>query len=216
MTIKFTHQFERRPDLSPFLIHLTKRSPECSAFENLVSILQNGRINGSKPGPAAKGTKPSYIKGSTPAACFLDVPLSSLKYVLNAKDSGTSRPRYEPYGVVVSKERAYRGGARPVLYLSDEELADLCIPTDEKWRVVRFELDSAGSWVSWLHEREWRCPGNFKLPSAVRAVLVKNLSDAKKLQATLLAQPDGFLSRPVAILPLTVVCQGLPYLDSMG
>jgi hypothetical protein len=43
--------FFERPDLTPYLIHLTKNTKaddDYSAFENLVSILQNGEIWGSK------------------------------------------------------------------------------------------------------------------------------------------------------------------------
>jgi hypothetical protein len=42
--------FFERPDLTPYLIHLTKNakaSDEYSVFHNLVSILQTGRIWGS-------------------------------------------------------------------------------------------------------------------------------------------------------------------------
>jgi hypothetical protein len=52
--------FYDRPDLTPYLIHLTKNTKEAdgfSAFDNLVSILKTGRISGSSPG---KG----FIKGS--------------------------------------------------------------------------------------------------------------------------------------------------------
>jgi hypothetical protein len=48
------------------------------------------------------------------------------------------------------------------LYLSDEEMGQLKIPSKELWRVVRFEVREAG-WISWLHEREWRGRGNFAL-----------------------------------------------------
>lgn len=47
--------FNKRPDLSPYLIHLTKNTEaldDFSAYKNLVSILKTGRIFGSKP---AKG-----------------------------------------------------------------------------------------------------------------------------------------------------------------
>ena len=42
--------FNARPDLSPYLIHLTKntkREDQYSAFDNLVSILKLGKIFGS-------------------------------------------------------------------------------------------------------------------------------------------------------------------------
>lgn len=51
--------FDVRPDLSPFLVHLTKntkKEDEFSAFDNLVNVLKLGRIWGSD-------TKNGFIKG---------------------------------------------------------------------------------------------------------------------------------------------------------
>lgn len=196
--------FNERPDLSPYVIHLTKNSQTedgCSAFDNLVSILQTGTIRGSKK---TKG----FIKGPHRATCFMDVPFSALKYVLNVRDTDPENPRYEPYGVFVTKKYAYSAGCRPVLYLSNAEISKLRVPADELWRVVRFEVSDAG-WISWLHEREWRCRGGFDLP-ANPYVLVRTPKDATRLSALLHDEADSFDAKPRSIIPLTVVCQGLP------
>jgi hypothetical protein len=50
----------------------------------------------------------------------------------------------------------------PCCILSNDELTALKIPDSELWRVVRFEVSNEG-WISWLHEREWRCKGDFTL-----------------------------------------------------
>lgn len=84
--------FSERPDLTPYLIHLTKNTiPEdkFSAFDNLVSILKTGEVWGSK----------RFIQGPNPAACFMDIPFFSLKYVLNEENTNSENPRYEPYGI---------------------------------------------------------------------------------------------------------------------
>ena len=198
--------FIERPDLSPFLIHLTKRTDENSAFENLIEILKTGKIKGST-------TATGYVQVNTPAACFMDVPLGSLKYVLNKAQTKTTSgfPRYEPYGVLISKSWAYDAGARPVLYLSkDEQKFHLKVPPDELWRVVRFEGVS-DSTIGWLHEREWRAKGNFKLPPSMLAVLVKSPTEAKKLQTQMTVKPQDFKATALSVLPLRIVCQGLPY-----
>lgn len=109
--------FYDRPDLTPYLVHLTKNSKKedgFSAFENLVNILEEGKIRGSK---SSKG----FIKRPRRASCFMDVPFSALKYVLNPRDRDPENPRYEPYGIVVTKKYAHRMGCRPVLYLADDE-----------------------------------------------------------------------------------------------
>src|SRR5258706_11747091 len=127
--------FFERPDLTPYLIHLTKNtkaSDEYSAFDNLVSILQTGTIWGSDK-------KKGFVKGPHRAACFMDVPFHSLKYILNEENSSPNDPRYEAFGVFVTKKHAYQEGCRPVLYLSNKETEALCIPSSQLWRVVRFE-----------------------------------------------------------------------------
>ena len=199
--------FDERPDLSPYLIHLTKNTKmedKYSAFDNLVSILKTGEIFGSD-------TRKGFIRGRNRAACFLDVPLSALKYLLNRCNSDPAMPRYEPFGLLVSKSFAYRRGCRPVLYLSQDELNRLNIPRGELWRVVRFEVRGK-NWISWLHEREWRCKGDFVLPSNPLAVVVKNSRVAQKLKEQLAADRTEFKAVPQNVLPLSIICQGLIYL----
>ena len=198
--------FFERPDLTPFLIHLTKNTKaddEYSAFDNLVSILQHGEIWGSD-------TKKGFVKGPHSAACFMDVPFYSLKYILNEENSAPNDPRYEAFGVFVTKRHAYKQGCRPVLYLSNEESRQLCIPRDQLWRVVRFEADDEG-WISWLHEREWRCKGSYQLPPNA-GVLVKNSSYVERLNERIWKKPKDFKIHPKTVIPLTILCQGLPLL----
>jgi hypothetical protein len=167
--------------------------------------MKTGKVLGSTPSTG-------FIKGLNPAACFMDVPFFALKYILNKEDADPQRPRYEAFGIVVTKKRAYTKGCRPVLYLSNDELEQLKIPQKEQWRVVRFEVSGDG-WISWLHEREWRCKGDFKLSRKFTAVLVKNQKFAMKLQERLSREPKDFKAIPKSIIPLTVICQGLPYLE---
>lgn len=201
--------FFERPDLSPFLVHLTRNSVKSdgyTAYQNLLSILGTGEIFGST-------TESGFIKGNLPATCFMDVPLGSLKYVLNESNTDPKRPRYEAFGIVLTKKFAYKNGCRPVMYLSDEELKLIGVPDSELWRVVRLEaIDGTG--INWVHEREWRCNGSFKLPAKPLAVLVQTSKDAVNLRAHINREPDFFKSIPQSIIPLEVLCQGLPYLGA--
>ena len=75
--------FNARPDLSPYLLHLTKNTKvedDYSAFDNLVNILQVGKIFGSN---SSKG----FIKGPHKATCFMDIPFQALKYVLTPENA---------------------------------------------------------------------------------------------------------------------------------
>lgn len=199
--------FFERPDLTPYLIHLTKNSRSengSSAFDNLVNILKHGKV-------WASTSSQGFIKGPNPATCFMDVPFYALKYILNKKNTDPDNPRYEPFGIFVTKKYAYNHGCRPVLYLSNREVQDLRIPEDELWRVVRFEVSAQG-WVSWLHEREWRCKDSFLLPTEPLGVLVKNTSYIERLKKKIANASNKFQAIPKSIIPLSVLCQGLPQL----
>jgi hypothetical protein len=110
----------------------------------------------------------------------------------------------------VGKPFAYKQhDCRPVMYLSRTEMRKLEIPTPELWRVVRLEASDKG-WISWLHEREWRCEGDFDLPEDP-GVLVPDEMAVKHLQNRILEAPKSFACKPRCILPLNVICQGLIY-----
>ncbi len=195
--------FKDRPDLSPFLIHFTKNSESdngLTAFDNLCLILETGKVRGS-------GSSKGFVKGPNEASCFMDVPFMSLKYVFTKDNVKPERPRYEPYGVLVTKRYAYNKGARPVLYLSDNETLRLCIPGSELWRVVKLETDKNGNWISWLHEREWRKKGDFSLPRTSLAALVKTATESEKLAE--LIRNKNYTCSPRSVIPLKIVCQGL-------
>lgn len=96
----------KRPDLTPYLIHLTKNTSSTdrfSAYENLVHILETGKIWGSD-------SSGGFIKGPNKATCFMDVPFPALKFILDKDNADPDDPRYEAYGVVVSKKFAYEHG----------------------------------------------------------------------------------------------------------
>src|SRR5438094_10160668 len=83
--------FNKRPDLTPYLIHLTRTTEsedDYTALANLINILERGKIWGSKPGQA-----PGYIKGKRPAACLMDVPFAALEHVCTEDNEA----RYGPY-----------------------------------------------------------------------------------------------------------------------
>ena len=198
--------FDVRPDLSKFLIHLTKNSKdedEYTAFDNLVHILKTGKIWGSD--------KIGFIKGPNKATCFMDVPITALKYILNYENTNLENPRYEPFGILVTKQAAYKKGCRPVIYLSDNELKMLKIPREELWRVVRLEV-MGNNWINWMHEREWRCKNSFKLPREATTVFVRNPIHANRLQKMINKKPNKFKCKPRSIIPLSVICEGFPYL----
>ena len=94
----------------------------------------------------------------------MDVPFSALKYVLNPRDRATGEStiraiRHSGYQEIRSSN-GVPSCASITLMMRPRRFY---IPSDDLWRVVRFEVTDEG-WISWLHEREWRCLGSFMLP----------------------------------------------------
>jgi hypothetical protein len=145
-----------RGDITNSLVHLTKGIDGSSSLDVLCQILNAETIIGSGKG--------GFIKGPNSATCFTETPLSALKHFASEEDKPKDA-RYRYYGVAVSKEAAFTHGARPVIYLPDNEAS--WIPEEEKWRHVRYEYGS----VDWTHEREWRVQGDFDL-TAVPGIYV--------------------------------------------
>jgi len=163
----------RRFDVSHALVHLTrhrKRSPfnfktEASAFEVLKEILQAGKIE------AGLG----YVKGNQPVVCFSEIPFSALHGFATRPTEEQPHPRYEFYGIAISKWSGFRSGARPVIYLPDAEAG--WIPPDQRWRHVLFVHGQ----VDWTHEREWRCPNDVDLTQLGFYVIVWSAAEAKEV-----------------------------------
>jgi hypothetical protein len=175
----------RRFDLSHALVHLTKRrarepfgfKTEASAFQVLKEILQARKIE------AGLG----YVKGNQPVVCLSEIPLSALHGFAARSTQDAPFPRYEFYGIAISKYMGFRLGARPVIYLPDAEAG--WIPSDQKWRHVRFEHGQ----VDWTHEREWRCPGDVDLGQIGFYVIVWSAEEASELVKLNLSNVLGVL-----------------------
>lgn len=152
-----------RTDFSNSLVHFTRdRKGEMrqkgvsddqtcySALDVLCQILESGKILGSN--------NTGFVKGNQSASCFTECPLSSVK--LFATDESDEKGKYRFYGIAISKEAAFKNGARPVIYLPDDEAE--WIPPEQKWRHVQFKYGE----VDWTFEREWRAKGDFDLKAA--------------------------------------------------
>jgi hypothetical protein len=136
------------------------------AFEVLKEILASGLIR-------ASGNE-GYVKGNQRAACLTEVPLSAVhEFAAPPKEQ---KARFRFYGICLSKAAAFAMGARPVIYLPDDEAA--WIPPEHKWRHVRFEHGA----VDFTHEREWRALGDLALSKAPGLyVLVWSATEAREI-----------------------------------
>ncbi|MBQ1116995.1 hypothetical protein [Streptomyces sp. C3-3] len=138
------------PDLPDTLVHFTGRPrgqrdvpPDFArgtAEERMVSILHSGVLRGA----------PDFW-ATAPVVCFSEVTETARRVML--RDGVGGRGPYEPWGVVLDRAQLISAGARPVLYLSKEEMDQTrTLPTRLRNRRVRYDP----GFSDWLHEREWR------------------------------------------------------------
>jgi len=130
----------RRPDVSDYVVHLTKGATDDAAFQNLLSIVDDRSIRGNT----------RNIRGDYQCVCFTEAPLLSLAGgLLNTRGVR----RYSPFGIAFAKSWLFAQGGRPVIYQSDAEFQQL--PENLAWRHMRYEPDALDP-IDFAWEREWR------------------------------------------------------------
>ncbi len=119
----------------------TPRSTSASAV--LQKILSDGKIIGT-------GT----WTGGRDCVCFTEAPLQEFNAIFSLVELAASkkeRPRYEPYGIAVSKEWLFEQGGRPVIYDRPDFVEAL--PEQERYRFVPYDPTNE---IDYTWEREWR------------------------------------------------------------
>jgi hypothetical protein len=174
-----------RGDIVSSLVHLTKENGDTSALDVLCKILNDGVIRGSG--------NSGFVKGPNSASCFTETPLSALKhFATEEKDPNKARYRY--YGVAISKETGFDNGARPVIYLPDNEAS--WIPEDQKWRHVQYKHRE----VDWTYEREWRIKGDFDLTKSIGLYII--CSHSNEVKAIKKSMNDDVAAKVRGFLPM--------------
>lgn len=189
---------DTRPDLSQYLYHFTRRTDDCDAFLNLIMLLESGVIRGSN--------QEGFVRGSSRATCFIDIPDEALpQYFKNEKHVPLYK-RHEPYGIRTSKRFAFKRGARPVIYLPEDEMRDV-VKQKDYWRVVRLDLSDPDDCVCFLHEREWRCKGAFRLATNFVAIFVKTKREEREIRRRI--RKGGFPADKYSVISLEEIMSGL-------
>ena len=86
--------------------------------------------------------------------CFTEAPIHEFNRIFALVDLAASedqRPRYEPYGVAVSKEWLFVHGGRQAIYDHPEAIEQY--PESQRYRFVPYDPER-GLDTTW--EREWR------------------------------------------------------------
>lgn len=158
-------------DMSPFVVHFTKKSAKSSEYDNSISILASRNLQAQN----RFGMGKNYGE-SPPCVCFSEVPLHQLKRLADKRGS---------YGIVFRKEFIVARDGGPILYayqdtphaMAMRALIDDAVgkPDDPIWRVAPF-VDQPGQYGSSSYffewEREWRHPGNLQFNEDDPAFLI--------------------------------------------
>jgi hypothetical protein len=73
---------------------------------------------------------------------------------------------------VLSKFYVYTHGGRPVVYDNPADAKRYITDTNEHWRIVSLKLTETSDMTDWMHEREWRVPGDLVFDYPNVAVLI--------------------------------------------
>jgi hypothetical protein len=118
-----------RRDMSSLLFHFTRASAGASAEAVLATILRDGKLLGT--GRWTEGLH---------CICFTEAPIQEFAAIFSLVEiaaSAEQRPRYEPYGIAVTKEWLFGQGGRPVIY---EHVSAFATYADaQRYRLVPFD-----------------------------------------------------------------------------
>ena len=115
-TVEIQEVLHRRPDLSTFLVHLTRDHGGQSAKERLDEIIHTGVLRASPMGMGKRHDDPNDKDRQTQrVVCFSETPLEHI-WTFTQEIEGR-QIKFEPYGVVVPKFAARKIGINPVWYI---------------------------------------------------------------------------------------------------
>ncbi|MGB3340822.1 MAG: hypothetical protein WBB37_05010 [bacterium] len=153
-----------RRDVGNLLFHFT-RAPE----EKFVSVRFRHGGTLSMPGSASAVLRKILYEGKLlgtsnwtygeNCVCFTEAPIQELNSIFSLVEIASSqqeRPRYEPYGIAVSKKWLFKNGGRPVIYDHPDVFSQF--PQRLKYRFVPYNPEQ-GTDFTW--EREWRIKIDF-------------------------------------------------------
>ena len=164
-----------RRDIGNLLFHFT-RTPEEGTIDDarirvdassiLRKILVEGKLRGT--------SKWTYGEN---CVCFTEAPIQEFNSIFSLVEIASSkkeRPRYEPYGIAVTKEFLFKEGGRPVIYDHPETFHE--VPQNQKYRFVPYDPEQG---IDFTWEREWRIKTDYlKLNPKFSLVVVPTSSEA--------------------------------------
>jgi len=156
-----------RRDMTDLLFHFTRGTEDASASSILNLILREGTLRAT-----SNWSKPDKI------VCFTEAPIQEFNAIFSLSSIANSvyeHPRYEPYGIAVSKKWLYKQGGRPVIYDAKESQNNYS--GELSYRFVPYNPECEDNDYTW--EREWRIKINeLKLDPNFTLVIVPSAEEA--------------------------------------
>ncbi len=176
-----------RDDISKFVVHLTRKLGNSSAIQNLISILDDRKIEARKAhclfSPLFSQMKfTNVLKAKFKTVCFTETPLNQIS-PLCRKIPGR-QIELQPYGLVFQREHLLESGGSPAFYINSDgtELRDYLIEqfrehfsgikSLKKFKQTQLKrhqqilqyysfINKMGHRHDFSWEREWRYGGDF-------------------------------------------------------
>lgn len=211
---------EKRGDISPYLIHLTRDDSGdehgAEAVENFKNILATKRIAALRPHCLHLHRIPQNKKHLFRVTCFTETPIDQIQNLISVRGR---QKKLEAYGFVFKKDFLIDRGAQQTIYINsyngndDLRLAfDSLFEgaksmgfTGKRWKILPY-LNTMQDNCDFAWEREWRIRGDldFTPDDLVCAILPEYEDDElfEKLDAMGIAyiDPNWNVSRMVGAL----------------
>jgi len=148
-----------RRDIGNMLFHFT-RTPESDTFIEIKHEFGTMQTSASASSVLRKILTERSLHGTSRwtngenCVCFTEAPIQEFNTVFSLVEIASSkkeRPRYEPYGVALTKEYIFKQGGRPVIYEHPTAFAEF--PSSQRYRLVPYDPVKG---VDFTWEREWR------------------------------------------------------------
>ena len=149
-----------RRDIGTMLFHFTRRLDDGRRIEIVTGENSRMSMSGTARGVLEKILYDGRLIGTTkwtygyPCVSFTEAPIQEFNSIFSLVELASAedeRPRYEPYGIAVTKEWLFEHGGRPVIYDHPDSFDDL--PESLQYRFVPYDPLNG---IDFTWEREWR------------------------------------------------------------
>ena len=175
-----------RRDLGNLLWHFTRKPSERFVEVKIAKGHPTRHLSGCASSVLTKILHEEGLKGTSKwsngqiCVCFTEAPIQEFNSVFSLVEIASSqeqRPRYEPYGIGVSKKWLFARGGRPVIYDHPDALDS--VPEEQRYRFVEYDPTNG---VDFTWEREWRIRTDYlRLDPRETLVVVPKAQEAFEL-----------------------------------